>query len=207
MQLQECLHSYYREWGSHHTVNAQPIDLVTNPAVRWPECRIEVLEQRPGQVDSEIGDLKDHIGIYRRLNAEPGIGNRDQTMADSITELDCRHFRNFARNWTPAEIENLPQNRRRICGPSLNEQLIAQYFVRLHFTQRAGLDEEDRLRRMRLLMPYRTDEFVTNLFEYWNRSNNRFIFNAIRDEDGVENQIGCALETREHELYYNDRNE
>ena len=56
-------------------------------------------------------------------------------------------------------------------------------------------------------MLYRTDEFVTNLFEYWNRSNNRFIFNMIRDEDGVENQIGCALETREHELYYNDRNE
>jgi len=45
-------------------------------------------------------------------------------MADSITELDCRHFRNFARNWSPGKIENLPQNRRRICGPSLNEQLI-----------------------------------------------------------------------------------
>ena len=57
-------------------------------------------------------------------------------------------------------------------------------------------------------MLYRTDEFVTNLFKYWNRSNNRFIFNAIRDEDEVENQIGCALEmVREHELYYNDRNE
>ena len=85
-------------------------------------------------MDIEIGDLKDHIVIYRRLNAEPSIGNKDQAMADSITELDCRHFRNFARNWTPTEIENLSQNRRRICGPSLNEQLIAQYFVRLHFT-------------------------------------------------------------------------
>jgi len=142
MQLQECLHSYYREWGSHHTVNALPIDLVTNHKVRWPECRIEVLEQRPGQVGIEIGDLKDHIGIYRRLNAEPGIGNKDQTMADSITELDCRHFRNFARNWSPTEIENLPQNRRRNCGPSLNEQLIAQHFVRMHFTPKARLDDE-----------------------------------------------------------------
>jgi len=135
--------------------------------MRWPECGIKVMGQRPDKVGSDIGDLKDHIKIYKRLNAEPGIEDEDHAMVDLITKLDCRHFRNFARNWTPREVENLvPQNRRRICGQSLNEQLIAQYFVRLRFTKRAGLGEKDGLRRMRLMMPYRTDEFITNLFEF-----------------------------------------
>jgi len=87
------------------------------------------------------------------LNAEPGIGDEDHAMADSISRsLIVGILEKLAGNWLRREVENLVLNRRTICGPSLNDQLIAQYFVIMHFAPRANLTEEDHLMQMHLLI-------------------------------------------------------
>jgi hypothetical protein len=48
-----------------------------------------------------------------------------------MQELDCAHFRNFARNFSPEDVERMERNHSTQFFPTDNEKILAQYFVEL----------------------------------------------------------------------------
>jgi len=110
-------------------------DLVRKPNAKVPTCHIKVEEQRSEGIGvGEGGSKKDAIAIYQRLNRLGEGKNEDKSIAEAMTELYCFHFRCFARNFNPCEVEVMAGKGigKRI-RPSSVEKRIAQYFAEVLF--------------------------------------------------------------------------
>jgi len=95
-----------------------------------PRSRILLIEQRIGEDSIRTFEPKEPIGLYERLDGvEEGKG--DEATAVAMQELDCAHFRNFARNFLPEEVERMDGSGATEFYQTLNEKILAQYFVEL----------------------------------------------------------------------------
>ena len=139
----------------------------------------------------------------------------DEATAVAMQELDCSHFRNFAWNFSPEDVKRIERNRATQIFPTDNERILAQYFVELRVRD-PPLAVSECLRRMKVLMPYRTDEFVKDLFNVWNVPSNdhlKFISQGRPEPIRSMNLMGRlffdritrgqTIEHIEHLLHYN----
>jgi len=88
----------------------------------------------------------------------------DEATAVAMQELDCSHFRNFARNFSTENVKRMERNRATQIFPMDNERILAQYFVEL-CVREPPLAVSECLRWMKA---YRMDVFVKDLFNVWN---------------------------------------
>jgi len=206
------LTSFYKTLKYHYAPARPLTGLDRKDGLRMPRSRVTLIEQRFGGATILTYEEKEPIRIYKLLNR---AGEGDEATAVAMQELDCAHFRNFARNFSPEDVERMERNRSTQFFPTDNEKILAQYFVELHVRERR-LAVTECLRRMKLLMPYRTDEFVKDLFNIWNvPGNDRRKFATRRSPEPIRSMNfmgriyfnrmtrGRAIEQIEHLLRYN----
>ena len=197
--MEAKLTSYYTKVENHYAAKPLPI-LTRRKGIRMPRSRILLIEQRIGEDSIHTFEPKQPIGLYRRLDGDEE-GKGDEATAVAVQQLDCAHFRNFARNFSPEEVEGMDESGATEFYPTLNEKILAQYFVELHLRKKK-LSVIDRLERMRLLMPYRTNRFLRDLFNVWNVPSNKDKFTHLRSTRLTR---GKNIETHEHYLNYSTR--
>jgi hypothetical protein len=177
---------------------------VRKAKAKVPTCAIAVEEQRSEGIGVGVGgSAKNAIAMYQRLNRLGEGKEEDEAIAEAMTELYCSHFRCFARNFNPDEVEVMSTKRiGKLPGPSKVEKRLAQYFAEVLFREnwvnRAIVQE-----RMHLLMPYRERTFVNRLLAIWTLGKNIAIFNE--NANSGERALFHIIEEQETCFYYGGR--
>ena len=125
-----------------------------------PQSHISIPEFRENSLLRTI----DPFDEWKKISYEGGNPNLIKEY------LDDWHYRQFARNWCPNEInkrlllEYLYGRKKAPVPSSLTETLIACYFVKKKYDNRTP-DESKDMNRMESLMSYRPSKYVHDLFK------------------------------------------